>query len=97
MKHSPLPWKQDGISILDAKNKEVAETWGGQNPKLCLADAELIVQSVNNYASLEASHKELVEALGRAIAEMKFWAKGHADTEIEIAEEALANESKLTK
>ena len=48
-----------------------------------------------SYAALRTSHEELVDALHRAITEMKFWAKGHADAEIFIAEKALANAAKL--
>ena len=48
-----------------------------------------------DYATLQALHEELVDALHRAVTEMKFWAKGHADAEIFIAEKALANAAKL--
>lgn len=61
------------------------------------ANARLIVNSVNNYANLAASHKELVEALHRAVTELEFWGKGHSDAEILIAKDALANAEKLTK
>ena len=48
-----------------------------------------------DYAALQASHAEMVDALYRAVTEMKFWAEGHADAEIFIAEKALANAAKL--
>jgi len=59
-------------------------------------EAEALVEyHEKRYAALQASHEELIDALHRAVTEMKFWAKGHADAEIFIAEKALANAAKL--
>jgi hypothetical protein len=41
-------------------------------------------------SALQASHRELVDALHRAVTEMEFWSKGHSDAEIAIARAALA-------
>lgn len=49
----------------------------------------------NKYSALQTSHEDLVDALHRAVTEMKFLAKGHADVEIFIAEKALTNAAKL--
>jgi hypothetical protein len=62
-KHSPLPWKQDGVSVLDAKGHEVAETWGNQFAKMVLPDAAFIVTAVNAHDKLQADRKALLEAL----------------------------------
>ena len=62
-KHSPLPWKQDGVSVLDAKGHEVAETWGNQFAKMVLPDAAFIVTAVNAHDKLTADRASLIEAL----------------------------------
>jgi hypothetical protein len=63
VKHSPLPWRNDGVTIADAHDREVAETWGNQPSKLAIPDAVLIVEAVNNYEQLQADRDALLEAL----------------------------------
>jgi hypothetical protein len=66
-KHSPLPWKQDGVSVLDAKGHEVAETWGNQLAKMVLPDAAFIVTAVNAHDKLTADRDALLKALKEAL------------------------------
>lgn len=67
-KHSPLPWKvsqyndNDGQWCVVSEGRPVANILMKDDP-IDNANAELIVESVNNYAALQASHAELVEAL----------------------------------
>jgi len=62
-KHSPLPWRHDGVTISDARDREVAETWGNQPSKLAIPDAALIVEAVNNYEQVKADRDALLLAL----------------------------------
>lgn len=62
-KHSPLPWTQDGVSVLDVKGREIAETWGYQMAKMAMPDAAFIVEVVNSHDKLIADKKALLDAL----------------------------------
>lgn len=68
-KPSPLPWHveidsayPDEVQGIYSGKERVVETDSGYYPPR-MVDANLIVESVNNYAALQKSHAELMEAL----------------------------------
>ena len=84
-KHSPLPWKQDGVSVLDAKGHEVAETWGNQLAKMVLPDAAFIVTAVNAHDKLTADRASLIEALELARDNLQFLPPNYVVEKIDAA------------
>jgi len=84
-KHSPLPWKQDGVSVLDAKGHEVADTWGNQFAKMVLPDAAFIVTAVNAHDKLTADRDALIEALELARDNLQFLPPNYVVEKIDAA------------
>jgi hypothetical protein len=84
-KHSPLPWKQDGVSVLDAKGHEVAETWRNQLAKMVLPDAAFIVTAVNAHDKLTADRASLIEALELARDNLQFLPPAYVVEKIDAA------------
>jgi hypothetical protein len=84
-KHSPLPWKQDGVSVLDAKGHEVAETWRNQLAKMVLPDAAFIVTAVNAHDKLTADRASLIEALELARDNLQFLPPNYVVEKIDAA------------
>lgn len=67
-KHSPLPWKRNDLSeLLDMGD-----------PNIARANAALIIESVNNYAALKASYRELL-ILAKDLHYEKFQRSGHME------------------
>lgn len=60
VKHSPLPWRVDGMFICSGKERIVADAWTEttETHVQCLANAALIVHRVNTYEALVEALKE---------------------------------------
>ena len=84
-KHSTLPWKQDGVSVLDAKGHEVAETWGNQFAKMVLPDAAFIVTAVNAHDKLTDDRDALLKALELARDNLQFLPPNYVVEKIDAA------------